>query len=133
MAEMFTADWMAGFANAWNNEPELAGALEKIGFNSNIGYGFDSDENPTGVLVVENGRAVSGAAYNGQELSWDLRATPDAWQKWMAKPPGMMALGMAYTSRKLKFNVGDYAAMVKDPRMAGPFIKSFAVMGQVDA
>jgi hypothetical protein len=40
-----------------------------------------------------------------------------------------MGLGMAYTSRKLKFNVGDYTAMIKDPRMAGPFIRSFAVMG----
>lgn len=133
MADIFTADWMVGFANAWNNESELAGALEKIGFNSNIGYGFDGDENPRGVLVIENGHAVSGAAYDGQELSWDLRATPEVWQKWMTKPPGMMALGIAYTSRKLKFNLGDYAAMVKDPRMAGPFIKSFAIMGQIDA
>lgn len=133
MAELFTAGWMAGFANAWNNEPELAEALEKIGFNSNIGYGFDGDENPRGVLVVENGHAVSGTAYDGQTLSWDLRASPDVWQKWMTKPPGMMGLGIAYTSRKLKFNLGDYAAMVKDPRMAGPFIKSFAIMGQIDA
>ena len=37
------------------------------------------------------------------------------------------------TTRKLKFNKGDYSAMIKDPRMAGPFIKSFAVMGQVKA
>jgi hypothetical protein len=31
----------------------------------------------------------------------------------------------------MKFKVGDYGAMIKDPRMAGPFIKSFAVMGRV--
>jgi len=43
----------------------------------------------------------------------------------------MMSLGMAYTTRKLKFQVGDYTAMIKDPRMAGPFIKSFDVMGRV--
>jgi hypothetical protein len=43
----------------------------------------------------------------------------------------MMGLGMAYTTGKLKFKIGDYMAMVKDPRMAGPFIKSFTVMGQV--
>ena len=41
----------------------------------------------------------------------------------------MMALGMAYTRGKLKFNVGDYGAMIKNPAMAGPFIKSFTVMG----
>jgi hypothetical protein len=49
----------------------------------------------------------------------------------MEKGIGMMGLGMAYTARKLKFQVGDYMAMVKDPRMAGPFVKSFSVMGRV--
>ncbi len=48
----------------------------------------------------------------------------------MSKPPGMMGLGMAFTSRKMKFVVGDYSAMIKDPRMAKPFIKSFSVMGR---
>ena len=133
MSELFSAQWMAGFADAWNAEPELSVALEKIGFNSAIGYGFDGEDAPRGVLQVENGKAVSGAAYAGQELNWDLRASADSWQKWMQKPPGMMALGMAYTSRKLKFNLGDYAAMVKDPRMAAPFVKSFSVMGRVGA
>jgi hypothetical protein len=38
---------------------------------------------------------------------------------------------MAYISRKLQFRVGDYTAMIKDPRMASPFIKSFAVMSKV--
>ncbi len=31
----------------------------------------------------------------------------------------------------LKFANGDYKAMIKEPRMAGPFIKSFTVMGRV--
>ena len=44
---------------------------------------------------------------------------------------GMMALGVAYSTGKLKFNVGDYGAMIKNPAMAGPFIKSFDVMGRV--
>ena len=128
---MFNDEWMTKFQVAWNNEPELANALEQIGFNSTIGYGFDGDPQPTGVIEVENGKVVSAGNYNGQTLSWDLRASPDNWQKWAKKPPGMMGLGMAYTSRKLKFNVGDYGAMVKDPRMAGPFIKSFSIMGKV--
>lgn len=131
MAELFSDEWMKRFMEEWNKEPELAGALEKIGFNSNIGYGFDGDAQPKGVLVVQAGKAVDGGAYAGQDLNWDLRATSDNWQKWISKGIGMMGLGMAYTSRKLKFNVGDYGAMVKDPRMAGPFIKSFTVMGRV--
>ena len=96
-----------------------------------IGYGFDGEAQPRGVLVVENGKGVQAGAYSGQALNWDLRASPDNWQKWVQKGLGMMGLGMAYTSRKLKFAVGDYGAMIKDPRMAGPFIKSFTVMGRV--
>jgi hypothetical protein len=131
MVELFTEEWMQGFATHWNAEPELSDALAQIGFNSVIGYGFDGEEQPRGVLTVENGKAVSGEAFNGQTLNWDIRASSDQWNKWIAKPPGMMGLGMAFTSRKMKFVVGDYSSMVKDPRMAGPFIKSFAVMARV--
>ncbi len=131
MAELFSAEWMASFAEHWNNENDLVGPLGEIGFNSVIGYGFPDDEQPTGVLVVENGKAVSGGAYNGEELNWDIRASADQWNKWISKPPGMMGLGAAFTTGKMKFKVGDYAAMLKDPRMAKPFIKSFSVMGRV--
>jgi len=130
MADLFSQEWMESYMQHWNDEPELAAKLANINFNSVIGYGFDDEGDPLGVLVVENGFAVSAGAYQGQELNWDLRATPENWSKWMKKPPGMMGLGIAYTSRKLKFNIGDYSAMVKDPRMAGPFIKSFGVMGR---
>ncbi len=130
MADMFSDEWMKSFAEQWNGESELSDALAQIGFNSTIGYGFDGDDAPAGVLVVENGKATSAGAYNGEELNWDLRASADNWSKWVAKGIGMMGLGAAYTTRKLKFNVGDYSAMVKDPRMAGPFIKSFSVMGR---
>ena len=130
MSDLFSQEWMAGFANAWNNEPELAGELEKIAFNSIIGYGFPDDAQAQGVLIVENGKATHGGAYNGETLNWDLRASPENWQKWIDKGIGMTGLGMAFTTGKLKFKVGDYKAMLKDPRMAGPFIKSFSVMGK---
>ena len=122
---------MNKFQAAWNSEPELSDELAKIGFNSVIGYGLDGEAEPIGVLTVENGKAVAAGHFDGQSLNWDLRASSDNWQKWIAKPPGMMGLGMAYTTGKLKFKKGDYSAMIKDPRMAGPFIKSFAIMGQV--
>ncbi len=131
MSNIFSPEWMAKFQDAWNNEPELSGELAKIGFDSVIGYGFDDDTDPAGVLTVKNGQVVESGKYSGQELNWDLRSSSDNWQKWLSNPPGMMALGMAYTTGKLKFNSGDYSAMLKDPRMAGPFIKSFAVMGKV--
>ncbi len=130
MAELFSEEWFKSFMEAWNNEPELYEPLSNIGFNSVIAYGFDGEDQPRGYIKVENGKAVEAGAYDGRDLNWDLRASKENWEKWISKPPGMMGLGMAYTSRKLKFNVGDYAAMIKDPRMAGPFIKSFSVMGK---
>lgn len=131
MAELFSDGWMKRFQEEWNKEPDLSDALAKIGFDSVIGYGFEGEDNPRGVLEIKGGKAVSGSAYNGQALNWDLRATPESWAGWVAKGIGMMGLGMAYTSRKLKFKVGDYGAMIKDPRMATPFVKSFSVMGRV--
>jgi len=130
MSDLFSADWMESYMEAWNGEPELSDALAEINFNSVIGYGFPDDGQPLGVIVIENGKATSAGAYDGQELNWDLRAKQGQWEKWMGKPPGMAGLGMAFTTGKIKFKVGDYAAMLKDPRMAGPFIKSFSVMGR---
>lgn len=130
MSDLFTPEWMESFMNAWNAEPELADALAEINFNSVIGYGFPDDEQPTAVITIENGKATSISVYDGQSMNWDLRAKQEQWEKWMKKPPGMAGLGMAFTTGKIKFREGDYAAMLKDPRMAGPFMKSFSVMGQ---
>jgi sulfur carrier protein ThiS len=131
MADLFSDAWMKALMTEWNNEPELADALAQINFNSSIAYGIDGEDKPRGIIVIENGKAVSASAYNGETMNWDLRASADNWGKWMEKGIGMMGLGMAYTSRKLKFQVGDYMAMIKDPRMATPFVKSFTVMGRV--
>jgi hypothetical protein len=131
MAALFSDDWMVDFGNAWNDEKDLGDALAKIGFNSTIGYGFQGEDKARGYIKVENGYVVSAGAYNGEALNWDLRASPDDWEKWCQKGIGMVSLGMAYTTGKLKFQVGDYGAMIKNPAMAGPFIKSFSVMGTV--
>ena len=131
MADLFSAEWMTKFQELWNDDPALAGELEKINFNSVIGYGFVGDDKPMGVITVENGKVTSAGPFDGQDMSWDLRCEKSQWETWLKKPPGMMKLGLAYTSGKLKFAVGDYGAMVKDPRMAGPFIKSFSLMAKV--
>ena len=131
MVDIFSEQWMHKLMEEWNKEPELASDLANIGFNSTIAYGFEDENEPRGVLVVEKGKAVSGSIFVEQDVNWDLRASSENWQKWLNKPPSMMGLGMAYTARKLKFKKGDYTAMIKDPRMAGPFLKSFTVMGRV--
>ena len=132
MAELFSDEWMKAYMEQWNNEPELSGGLAKINFTSNIAYGIIGEDNPRGILVVENGKASSAGAYNGEVANWDLRASEDNWKKWFKKGLGMASLGAAYIGGKLKFKTGDYAAMIKDPRMAGPFVKSFTVMGRVE-
>ncbi len=131
MADLFSDEWMKKFQEEWNNEPELSGALEKIDFNSVIGYGFKGDNSAKGYIKVENGKVTDAGQYDGQDLNWDMRADDDNWKKWFEKDMGMTGLGMAVTTGKLKFNAGDFKAMVKDPRMATPFVKSFTVMGKV--
>jgi len=131
MADLFSHEWMESFGNLWNEDPQIVDSLAKIHFNSTIGYGFEGDEQPKGIIVVEEGKVTSAGAYAGQVLNWDLRADVKHWQNWTSKGLDMMGLSMAYMSRKLQFRVGDYTAMIKDPRMAGPFIKSFSVMSKV--
>ena len=130
MADLFSEEWMQSFKEQWNAEPELSDALAKINFNSVIGYGFPGEDKPRGVITIENGKATGAGTYGGETLNWDLRASAEQWGKWMGNPPGMMGLGAAFTTGKIKFVVGDYKGMLKDPRMAGPFIKSFSVMGR---
>jgi hypothetical protein len=131
MAELFSPEWMQAFGEQWNAEPELADALTKIRFSSVIGYGFDDAPYPIGVLSIVDGRVSWAGAYAHQKLNWDLRADRSHWQGWIKNGLSMMGLSMAYITRKLEFRVGDYSAMIKDPRMASPFIKSFSVMSRV--
>ena len=130
MPALFSDDFMVDFGNAWNDD-DLGEALAKIGFNSVIGYGFEGEDQPRGYLKVENGYVTAAGAYDGTPMNWDLRAKPADWEKWCQSGVSMISLGLAYTSGKLKFKTGDYGAMIKNPAMAGPFIKSFEVMGKV--
>jgi len=133
MAALFSDAWMKELMNAWNNEPEVKDKLAEIGFNSVITCGFKDEENPRGAFVVENGVCVRAGGWNGEKPDWDMRADMKDWLKWVEKGIGMMGLGTAYATGKLKFKHGDYKAMIKDPRMAGPFVKSFGLMQQIGA
>ena len=131
MADLFSDEWMKSFQGIWNSEPALKDALAELGFNSVIGYGIPGEDGPRGYIDVQNGEVVSAGAYDGQTLNWDIRADEKNWDKWLSKGIGMAGMGMAVTTGKMKFQTGDFNAMIKDPRMAGPFIKSFEAMGQV--
>lgn len=133
MSALFSDEWMKQLMDAWNAEPEVKDKLAEIGFNSVICCGFKDEEDPRGVFVVENGVCVRAGAWNGEAADWDMRADMSDWLKWVKKGIGMMGLGTAYATGKLKFKEGDYVSMIKDPRMAGPFVKSFGLMQQVGA
>ena len=131
MAELFSAEWMHAFMTAWNRDAGLSVELARVGFSSTIAYGFDVEEHPRVVFVIEGGKITSASSYGGQTLNWDLRASREQWLAWKAKPPSLMGLGLAYTQRKLRFKAGDYSAMVKDPRLAAPFVRSFELLAGV--
>jgi len=126
----FSESWMISFKKAWNDTAKVTEPLAAINFDSNIGYGFLGDDKPRGVLQVKNGHVVSTGNYQGEKLNWDIRASEKLWEKWHQSPPNMTAIGLAYTMRKMQFIQGDYAAMLTEPRMAGPFIKSFEAMSK---
>jgi putative sterol carrier protein len=131
--ELFSDAWMKELQGAWNAEPEVKDALAAIGFNSTIACGFKGEDQPRGIFVVENGECVRAGSYAGEAPDWDMRADRKDWMKWVANGLGMAGMGMAFTTGKLKFLKGDFKAMIKDPRMAGPFVKSFGLMGKIGA
>jgi hypothetical protein len=116
--------------DAWNAPGGLEEALAPTGFTSSIAYGYENEDDPRVVIEVSSGRLASVEPYSGQSPNWDLRASRETWAAWCESPPSLMALGLAYTQRKLRFRTGDYAAMVRDPKLAGPFVRSFALFGQ---
>ena len=85
MADLFSDEWMKGFMEQWNADPDLSSALGQIGFASVIGYGFEGEDQPKGIIAIENGQAVSAGAYNGETLNWDIRCSDAQWKKWMGK------------------------------------------------
>ena len=131
MADLFSNEWAQAFKDAWNADEEITASLQRVGFNSVVAFGLPDDDYPSFVMTIQNGLVSSINSADADDVKWDIRATKDNWLALIVKPPGLMKLGIAYTSRKLRFTKGDYATMIKDPSLAGAFVKSFALMGKV--
>lgn len=131
MADIFSNEWAEAYKDAWNADKDLTSSLQQAGFSSVVAFGLPETENPDFVMAIENGMVASVNNTAVDDVNWDIRASKDDWLSLIVKPPGLMKLGIAYTSRKLRFNKGDYATMIKDPGLASAFVKSFALMGRV--
>ncbi len=131
MAELFSNEWAQAFKDAWNADDEITASLQRVGFNSVVAFGLPDDTVPAFRMTITNGLVSSINTAEVDDIKWDIRATTENWLSLIVKPPGLMKLGIAYTSRKLRFTKGDYATMIKDPSLAGAFVKSFALMGKV--
>jgi hypothetical protein len=131
MAELFTPEWATAFMQVWNSDNDITSMLQHAGFNSVVAFGYQDETDPEFYMTIENGSIVSVERKPHDAIKWDLRANQDFWLALLTNPPGLMKLGIAYTSRKLRFKKGDYATMIKDPSLAGAFVKCFALMGKV--
>ena len=131
MTELFSEKWAQEYMVAWNTNEDITSTLASVGWSSIVGFGFKDDESPAFVMSISNGHIVSVNNVGVTDLDWDLRATEENWHSLIAKPPGLMKLGMAYTSRKLRFVKGDYASMIKDSNLASAFVKSFGLMAAI--
>ena len=131
MPELFSIEWAQKYKEIWNShDVGIADELARVGFDSIVAFGMNDEEEPRCILTISNGQLISIGQSKGEHVNWDLRSDPEYWEHLMEKPPGLMRLGLAYTSRKLKFKKGDYAAMIKDPRLSSAFVKCFALMGK---
>lgn len=132
MAELLSADRMIDLKDASSADPEVRDKLAEIGFNSVITRGFRNEDRPRGVFVVENGECVRAGDYDGSTPDWDMRADRGNWLRWAHDGIGMAGLGTAFGMDKLKFLAGDFKGMITEPRMAGPLVKSCALMGKTE-
>ena len=134
MSDLFTSDeWMARFKDEWNNEPGLSGAWKDLAYSNTFGFGFLGEDNPRCVVICEEGIATYVSSEVPGDLAYDIRAAESDWIKWGGASDAYSlhsTLGAAFTGGKLKFLRGDYAALVRDPRLALPFYTMFLVIGR---
>lgn len=131
MAQIFSEEWMQKYKQLWNDDKQLVQQLSDSGFTANVAFGLKDEEKPRVIMQIQQGLLTNVGAYDDESLQWDLRATPDFWLDVSKSSPSLMKLGLAYTSRQLKFLKGDYSLMVKDPGLSSAFIKSFKFMSSV--
>lgn len=131
MEHLFSEDWATRFTKKWNSTNEMVSQLAAANFSSVIAFGYADAPTPAVFIHISQGRitdAKSYAAAPDTTADWDLRAKPEQWMKWRGNGPGITGLGVAVASRQLQFVTGDYRRMIRQPLLAGPFLKFFAFL-----
>lgn len=127
---MFSEAWLAELTREWNSDSVLASRLGPRAFDAIVAFGVPEEDAPRFYLGIRAGVVEEAARGVPDSPDWDIRASEKQWRAWFAEPPGLLALGVAFTNRTLEIRRGNYTAMIKDPDMADAFVRSFAVMAR---
>ena len=131
MEVIFSAAWAKRFSSKWNSSTEIVSQLAAAEFDSVVAFGYIDHPLPEVIFEINHGRIIHSDQYaSGTDLvpAWDLRANLAQWEKWRGNGPGISGLGVAVASRQLQFMVGDYRKMIRQPLLAGPFLKFFSFL-----
>jgi hypothetical protein len=131
MSQLFSESWMRTLKEKWNAEPKVYEPLGKAGFEARIGYGFEGEDTPRGIISIVGGKIVAAGNYSNEKLDWDLRASPESWKLWLEQGFGLTRLGPAVAMRKLQFVEGNYRQMIRNPALSHPFLYHFDLMTSI--
>ena len=128
MEVLFSEGWAKHFTSKWNKNTEMVTQLAAANFDAIVAFGYTDSEPPAVSIEIKNGTIIKAQIYSQGQLGtpqWDLRATPEQWGKWRGNGPGIGGLGVAIANKQLQFRAGDYRKMIRQPMLAGPFLKFF--------
>lgn len=130
MGELFSREWVEGFAERWNKTEDMVVPLGEAGFKAIIGFGLKGEDMPRVLIEVHNGKVERAglATPTSPTADWDLRAEPEQWQLWRKQPLGLAGLGVAVTRGSLEFKTGDYRKMIRQIHLAKPFLHFFTLL-----
>lgn len=131
MVDLFLREWVEGFANRWNADPDMVGPLGKAGFSAIVAFGYTDEENPSILLEIQDGKVVKAGTFSATsnpKPDWDLRATLAQWEIWKKEGLGLSKLGVTVSNGQLQFRAGDYRKMIRTPELAAPFLRCFQLL-----
>ena len=65
MDVLFSQPWMHEFAQSWNDEKGMTESLATADFSTVIGFGYQDEDTPRGVIEVLHGRVATAGEYSG--------------------------------------------------------------------